>query len=82
MTTPDDTEGPEHAQGSTLTEKIGEYRKAIGAFIVPPLVALGAAVIPDADGVVRVTAAEWVAIILAAFATSAVVAGLRNDPLK
>jgi long-subunit acyl-CoA synthetase (AMP-forming) len=62
-----------------MIEKIGEYRKAIAAFLVPALIALGVALIADSSGVVAVTAAEWVGIAIAALGTSAVVTGVSND---
>lgn len=55
-------------------DKIAEYRKAIAAFIVPPLVVLGGAL---TDGVV--TGPEWIAVAIAAFGTSAAVAAIPND---
>jgi long-subunit acyl-CoA synthetase (AMP-forming) len=61
-----------------MIEKFGEYRKAIAAFLVPALVALGLALTADSNGVVAVTAAEWVGIAIAALGTSAVVAGVSN----
>lgn len=63
-----------------MVEKIGEYRKAIAAFLVPALVVLAAALVPDSAGVVEVTLAEWVGVVVAALGTSTVVAAVPNDP--
>jgi len=56
-----------------MIDKIAEYRKAIAAFLVPALVVLGASL---ADGVV--SPQEWVAIVIAALGTSAVVGAVPN----
>jgi hypothetical protein len=56
-----------------MIDKIAEYRKAVAAFLVPALIVLGAAL---EDGVV--TAPEWIAVVIAALGTSAVVAAVPN----
>jgi hypothetical protein len=66
--------------GQPMIDKIGEYRKAVAAFLVPALLVLAASLIPDADGHVVVSASEWVAIAIAALGTSTVVGAVRNDP--
>lgn len=63
-----------------MIDKIAEYRKAIAALLVPALLVLGASLLPDALGVVEVTATEWVAIAIAALGTSAVVGAVPNAP--
>ena len=65
----------------TITERAAEYRKAIAGFLVPALTVLAAALIPDTDGQVIVTATEWVGIVIAALGTSAIVAAVPNRAL-
>lgn len=67
---------------TTIADRVAEYRKAIAAFLVPALTVLGASLIPDVDGTVVVTAAEWVGIAIAALGTSAVVAAVPNKPTE
>ena len=62
-----------------MFDKIAEYRKAIAAFLVPALTVLGAAALPDTDGVVRITLNEWIAVAIAALATSGFVAAVPNQ---
>jgi len=62
-----------------MFDKIAEYRKAIAAFLVPALTVLGAAALPDTDGVVRITLNEWIAVAIAALGTSVVVGAVRNE---
>lgn len=64
----------------SFVDKVGEYRKAIAAFVVPALVVLGAALLPDADGTVVVTLNEWVGIAIAALGTTTAVGLVKNDP--
>lgn len=61
-----------------MIDKIAQYRKALAAFLVPALTVLGAALIPDQDGQVIVTASEWVGVAIAALGTSAAVAAIPN----
>lgn len=56
-----------------MVEKIAEIRKALAAFLVPALVALGVALV---DGVI--SAEEWVHIAIAALGTGAVVYAVPN----
>lgn len=56
-----------------IAQKVAEYRKALAAFLVPALTALGVAL---ADG--AVSPAEWVGIAVAALGSSATVALVPN----
>lgn len=62
----------------TDLNKIAEYRKAVAAFLVPALSALGVALTSGSDGGSRITASEWVTVALASLVTSGVVAGVSN----
>ena len=63
-----------------MIDKLAEYRKALAALLVPALLVLGASLLPDALGVVEVTATEWVAIAIAALGTSVAVGAVPNAP--
>lgn len=63
-----------------MIDKIAEYRKALAGLLVPALLVLGASLLPDALGVVSVTATEWVAIAIAALGTSVAVGVVKNEP--
>lgn len=73
------SQAPEH-KSATVVAKIGEYRKAIAAVLVPGLVVLGAALLAGSEGGSVVTAAEWVGIAIAALGTGGTVALVSNRP--
>lgn len=58
-----------------MITRLGEYRKAVAAFLVPALVSLSWAL---ADG--RVSWQEWCAVAIAALGTPLAVGALTNDP--
>ena len=73
------SETPE-TKSATVLAKIGEYRKAIAAVLVPGLVVLGAALLAGSEGGSAVTAAEWVGIAIASLGTGGAVALVNNRP--
>jgi hypothetical protein len=60
--------------------KIGQYWKAVVAFVVPGAVLIGSAVTAGSDGGSHITTAEWVTAIIACIVTSGGVAAVANKP--
>ena len=60
-----------------MIDRIAEARKALAAFLVPALVVLAASL---EDG--AVTAAEWIAVAIAALGTAGVVYAVPNKDAK
>jgi hypothetical protein len=63
---------------SGLVQRVDEARKAVAAFVVPALVALGSALLAGSDGGSGVSAAEWVTVVVAGLGTSGIVYEVRN----
>lgn len=62
-------------------KKIAPYAKAVTGAVVAGLGALGAALVPDSENVVAVTAGEWVAVVTATLVASYAVWQIPNkDP--
>lgn len=61
-------------------DRLARYRKAIAAYLIPPLVAAGAAVLPDSPGGGAITPYEWIAIAVAGISCGTVVLAVPNKP--